>query len=258
MEKYYVYQYIDPRDNQIIYIGKGKGNRKFFHLNKAKCATELKEGQNRLFINTLRKILKENLEPKIEVVSDNLTEIEALNLEEFLITKYGRKLFDPAGTLLNILVGGSRGPEGLSEEHRLKISRAQAGRQFSKDHCENISKAKVGKACSIDHIAKLKVAAINSFKDPETKSKHARSTATSNKANFSKIWIIEDLISNTIIEISNMNEWVEAQGWDKNDGQQLYRTFGKPNKYIDSKYKSFGYRLLEKRNQSTHHQGDFS
>ena len=102
MEKYYVYQYIDPRDNQIIYIGKGKGNRKFFHLNKAKQEVELKEGQNKFFINTLRKILKEQLEPKIEVISSNLSEDEALKIEESLIRKYGRKMFDQNGILFNI------------------------------------------------------------------------------------------------------------------------------------------------------------
>ncbi len=31
--KYYVYTLIDPRDNKIFYVGKGKGNRVFYHIN---------------------------------------------------------------------------------------------------------------------------------------------------------------------------------------------------------------------------------
>ena len=32
--KYYVYILIDPRDNKIFYVGKGYGNRVFFHINE--------------------------------------------------------------------------------------------------------------------------------------------------------------------------------------------------------------------------------
>lgn len=33
--KSYVYVLIDPRDNKIFYVGKGVGNRVFFHVNQA-------------------------------------------------------------------------------------------------------------------------------------------------------------------------------------------------------------------------------
>ena len=32
---YYVYRLIDPRNGQTFYIGKGKGNRVFAHVNEA-------------------------------------------------------------------------------------------------------------------------------------------------------------------------------------------------------------------------------
>lgn len=31
---YYVYQYVDPETNKPFYIGKGKDNRMFHHLNE--------------------------------------------------------------------------------------------------------------------------------------------------------------------------------------------------------------------------------
>ncbi|HBZ78363.1 MAG TPA: hypothetical protein DEO39_06640, partial [Clostridiales bacterium] len=33
--KYYVYRLIDPRNGQTFYVGKGKGNRVFAHVNDA-------------------------------------------------------------------------------------------------------------------------------------------------------------------------------------------------------------------------------
>ncbi len=33
--KYYVYLLIDPRDDKIFYVGKGYGNRVFYHINEA-------------------------------------------------------------------------------------------------------------------------------------------------------------------------------------------------------------------------------
>ena len=33
--KYYVYRLIDPRNGQTFYVGKGKGNRLYAHINDA-------------------------------------------------------------------------------------------------------------------------------------------------------------------------------------------------------------------------------
>ena len=30
--RYYVYVYLDPRDSEVFYVGKGTGNRAFAHL----------------------------------------------------------------------------------------------------------------------------------------------------------------------------------------------------------------------------------
>ena len=90
---FYVYKYIDPRNNQIIYIGKGKGNRRFYHLNKVKNNPTLNNFKN-YFLNTIKSILKSGLEPEIIIIENGMTQINALLLEKQLIEKYGRKLFD--------------------------------------------------------------------------------------------------------------------------------------------------------------------
>lgn len=78
---YYVYVYIDPRNFEEFYYGKGKGSRKESHLfdqsdnEKAKRITQIK---------------KEGLQPIIRVIAANLTEEEALLIETTLLWKLGK------------------------------------------------------------------------------------------------------------------------------------------------------------------------
>ena len=54
--QFYVYCLVDPRDNKIFYVGKGKGNRVFQHAMNA-----LDESADSLKLNTIRDIIKTNL-----------------------------------------------------------------------------------------------------------------------------------------------------------------------------------------------------
>lgn len=85
MEKkeYYVYVYIDPRNFEEFYYGKGKGNRKYSHLSDDNDSEKTKR---------IKAIQKEDLEPIIKVIAKDLTENEAFLVEKTLIWKLGRNL----------------------------------------------------------------------------------------------------------------------------------------------------------------------
>lgn len=70
--KYYVYLYIDPRTGVPFYIGKGKGNRAFSHLN------EVRESNK---VRLIKEIRDSGYEPQIELLKYGLTEKDALLVE---------------------------------------------------------------------------------------------------------------------------------------------------------------------------------
>ena len=80
---YYVYVYIDPRNLEEFYFGKGKGARKEAHL---KDSSDSEKGRR------LDAIRKAGLKPIIRVIARDLSENEALLVEKTLLWKLGRQL----------------------------------------------------------------------------------------------------------------------------------------------------------------------
>jgi hypothetical protein len=79
--KYYVYIYSNPITNEIFYVGKGKENRVFSHLN------DTLESKKVAYIADLR---SKGLEPKIEILIHGLEdEITALRIESAIIDLIG-------------------------------------------------------------------------------------------------------------------------------------------------------------------------
>lgn len=79
--KYYVYIYSHPITEEIFYVGKGKGNRVFAHLE------DTKESQKVLYLKELR---SQNLAPKIEILIHGLEdEKAALRVESSIIDLIG-------------------------------------------------------------------------------------------------------------------------------------------------------------------------
>lgn len=81
MYNFYVYVYIDPRNNEEFYYGKGKGWRKESHLWDTSSTEKSKR---------IKAIKKEGLEPIIRVIAANLSEQEAFLIEKTLLWKLGK------------------------------------------------------------------------------------------------------------------------------------------------------------------------
>jgi hypothetical protein len=115
---YYVYIYKDPRptkNQQVVYVGKGTGDRAWYHWKK-------RVRGNKGFGAFLALLRQEKLEPIIEITREGLEEAEAFYEEMKLIEIYGRRDLG-TGTLFNLTDGG----EGLAgvirtDEWRKNIS----------------------------------------------------------------------------------------------------------------------------------------
>ena len=81
MNDYYVYVYIDPRNYEEFYYGKGTGSRKDAHLADTSDSAKAKR---------IAEIKKEGLAPIIRVIARKLSEREALLVEKTLLWKLGR------------------------------------------------------------------------------------------------------------------------------------------------------------------------
>jgi hypothetical protein len=78
---YYVYVYIDPRNHEEFYYGKGQGSRKDAHLHDPSKSSKTKR---------IKEIKNEGLEPIVRVIARGLSESEALLVEKTLLWKLGK------------------------------------------------------------------------------------------------------------------------------------------------------------------------
>ncbi|MEO8024156.1 GIY-YIG nuclease family protein [Polaromonas sp.] len=104
---YYVYVYIDPRNYEEFYFGKGKGSRKDAHLSDSSDSEKARR---------IGAIHNAGLQPIVRVIARELSEHDALLIEKTLLWKLGRQLtnvssghysdkFRPHNTLHTLLAG---------------------------------------------------------------------------------------------------------------------------------------------------------
>ena len=100
VNEYYVYGLIDPMDNTIFYIGKGKGRRVQQHFTE-----KVDFHSNTEKLRIIEEIKKTGQEVSVIMIGENLSEESSLLLERMLINRLGRRIFDE-GVLTNIVPGG--------------------------------------------------------------------------------------------------------------------------------------------------------
>lgn len=88
--KSYVYVYIDPRDGHAFYVGKGKGNRLFSHLDDQSESEKVRR---------IAELRAARLEPRIDLLRYGLTDDQAALIEAAAIDLIGRP------PLTNIMAG---------------------------------------------------------------------------------------------------------------------------------------------------------
>ena len=97
---YYVYTYTDPRNNEVFYVGKGKGRRCFEHIREVENSrVEKIKISNVEKYNLIKDIIDNGFYPLIVIKFKNLSEHQSLYLEKLYIKKY--KFKENGGTLLN-------------------------------------------------------------------------------------------------------------------------------------------------------------
>jgi hypothetical protein len=186
---YYVYMYIDPRDNLPFYVGKGKDNRLKKHLSETFENTE-----NRRKYAYIQGLRNKGIEPIIKKIKENLSQEDAYEFEEDLIRHYGRKDLDTNGILTNICID-NRPPVITGEKHH------QFGKAIITYHTEETKKKisdahkgrpsmKKGTTCSEETKERMSNAQKGRIISEEAKEK-LREYKQEKNSQFGSIWITD-------------------------------------------------------------------
>lgn len=123
---YYVYGLIDPRTNQMFYIGKGSGNRVFEHEKESLISPD----SEKMKLKTISEIKSLGLSVKKIIINSNLTEAEAFAAEAALINAFN--YVSDVG--LTNIVAGHHSAEALSVEDFEKMYGAEELKEEDINH----------------------------------------------------------------------------------------------------------------------------
>ena len=108
---YYVYLLINPRNDKVFYVGKGKGNR----INQHLLGALDEKNKEKDTIKRIREIQNENLKVKTIILRHGLSDKEALKLESAVIDLLGKE------NLTNIVKGYHSEDRGIMSLSDIKI-----------------------------------------------------------------------------------------------------------------------------------------
>tara|TARA_R110002153_G_scaffold265563_1_gene428317 strand:- start:11 stop:661 length:651 start_codon:yes stop_codon:yes gene_type:complete len=159
---FYVYHLIDPRDNTVFYVGKGKGDRCNVHTRPSEL-----EGNTSHKANKIRKIHSEGLEPIVKIVESNLTEDVSFERERFYISNIQN---------LTNMTDGGEGPSGRVPWNK--------GKKMSKEARKNMSISRKKSKAFQDHKNKMlkKMIEVNTGKKRPEHAKHMQTNNSTYKA----------------------------------------------------------------------------
>ena len=155
-----VYQHKRLDTNEIFYIGIGSVKRANVTNTRSKYWKRIinKHGY------------------KIEILFDNLTRLEACQIEQYLIKYYGRKDLK-LGKLVNMTDGGDGGLNQIkSKEGIEKIRKSATGRKHTPETIEKLRNIHLGKKLSEEHKEKLRIAHLGKKHDTENRKKLSEET----------------------------------------------------------------------------------
>ena len=149
MSTYYVYQLRLENSELPFYIGKGVGDRAFKHL--MPCHLKHHSHKN----HTIMKAMRDGIRVVVEIIHQNLTEPESLDLELKEIARYGRT--SDGGCLTNITIGGTGTPGWtMPQEIRDKISAANKGKKRTPETRKKMSVSFKGRKLSPEHVEAIR------------------------------------------------------------------------------------------------------
>jgi len=135
--RYLIYALLNPTTDMPFYIGwtdtKQKGiKRPFEHFNEERRQGEKITSGNRLKLNTIRKMRKNDIEPSVEEIYYTDDFDHSLDIEKMFISHWGRR--DKNEGILTNLTDGGQGTVGVKDS--LETRRKKSIGRIGKKHTE--------------------------------------------------------------------------------------------------------------------------
>lgn len=142
--KHYVYALVDPRDKYVFYIGKGKDNRVFNHVEEAlKIKNASKKVEEKEKVKIIKEINKKGLNVRHYILRSGLTEELAKEIEAILIDLLNLENLGFKRIITNINKGIDSKKRGAKSVEEIEEFYAPAIKFNSDDKilCVNIAKS---------------------------------------------------------------------------------------------------------------------